>query len=385
MELRGMSTMVVVPPAAAARVAESNPSQSVRPGSFTWTWVSTRPGRTTRSPASTTGVSPVGSSAPVTSTTRPPATWIVAGRMPSGRTTRRPRTTRSATAQGLSDRAATSPPPERDGGGGEGDQRTDRDPVAETHEWRRALAEGDLGGVGTVVGDPGQPAPVRREHGRDAAQGGVHDGPPGLDRPYGGQAGVLGLGPRPLHGRGRGLEDEKVDAGPGMGAGEIREGRLEADQRADSQVGVAGPGAGSNQDGEGGSRPAIDLGGVGQTGDPAQQAAHRDVLAERHEAGLVVAAGDAVLVDEDRRLVQAAGPGAAIEVHQQRGVEVRREAGHPVDVFGALVGIEADAALAPDHERDILVLEHSGELLLDGEPVVRVADDARLHARDPHL
>ena len=32
-----MSTIVVTPPAAAARVAVSNPSQVVRPGSLTWT------------------------------------------------------------------------------------------------------------------------------------------------------------------------------------------------------------------------------------------------------------------------------------------------------------------------------------------------------------
>lgn len=53
--LRGMSTMVVTPPAAAARVAVANPSQSARPGSLTWTCVSTSPGRSTRSPASSTG------------------------------------------------------------------------------------------------------------------------------------------------------------------------------------------------------------------------------------------------------------------------------------------------------------------------------------------
>ena len=37
-ELRGMSTIVVTPPAAAARVAVAKPSHSVRPGSFTCTW-----------------------------------------------------------------------------------------------------------------------------------------------------------------------------------------------------------------------------------------------------------------------------------------------------------------------------------------------------------
>ena len=45
-----MSTSVVTPPAAAARVAVSKPSHSVRPGSLTCTWVSTMPGETTRSP-----------------------------------------------------------------------------------------------------------------------------------------------------------------------------------------------------------------------------------------------------------------------------------------------------------------------------------------------
>ena len=51
-EFSGMSMIVVIPPAAAARVAEANPSQSSRPGSLTWTWVSTRPGSSTSSSAS---------------------------------------------------------------------------------------------------------------------------------------------------------------------------------------------------------------------------------------------------------------------------------------------------------------------------------------------
>ncbi len=52
--LSGMSTSVVTPPAAAARVAVSKPSQCERPGSLMSTWVSTRPGRRTPSPASST-------------------------------------------------------------------------------------------------------------------------------------------------------------------------------------------------------------------------------------------------------------------------------------------------------------------------------------------
>src|SRR5579863_56932 len=47
MLLSGMSTSVVTPPAAAASVAVSNPSHSVRPGSLMCTWVSTSPGRST--------------------------------------------------------------------------------------------------------------------------------------------------------------------------------------------------------------------------------------------------------------------------------------------------------------------------------------------------
>ena len=49
MQLSGMSTSVVTPPAAAARVADAKPSHSVRPGSFTCTCVSTSPGISTSS------------------------------------------------------------------------------------------------------------------------------------------------------------------------------------------------------------------------------------------------------------------------------------------------------------------------------------------------
>src|SRR3981081_2315976 len=58
MRLSGISISVVTPPAAAARVAVSNPSQSVRPGSLIWTCVSTRPGMTTDPRASYTFAPP---------------------------------------------------------------------------------------------------------------------------------------------------------------------------------------------------------------------------------------------------------------------------------------------------------------------------------------
>lgn len=50
----GMSTIVVTPPATAALVAVQYPSHSVRPGSFTCTWESTKPGMITRFPTSRT-------------------------------------------------------------------------------------------------------------------------------------------------------------------------------------------------------------------------------------------------------------------------------------------------------------------------------------------
>ncbi len=55
MEFSGMSTRVVTPPSAAARVAVAKPSHSVRPGSLMCTWVSTFPGSTCR-PSGTTRV-----------------------------------------------------------------------------------------------------------------------------------------------------------------------------------------------------------------------------------------------------------------------------------------------------------------------------------------
>ena len=85
-ELSGMSTSDVTPPAAAARVAVSKPSHSVRPGSFTCTWQSTSPGPITQSPKS---IAPEGGVEPgTTSEMRSPSTSTAAGLTPSGQTTR---------------------------------------------------------------------------------------------------------------------------------------------------------------------------------------------------------------------------------------------------------------------------------------------------------
>ena len=61
-EFNGMSTNVVMPPAIAALVAVSKPSQSVLPGSLICTCGSVTPGISTLLPTSITGKSPVGNS-----------------------------------------------------------------------------------------------------------------------------------------------------------------------------------------------------------------------------------------------------------------------------------------------------------------------------------
>ena len=92
MLLSGMSTIVVTPPAAAARVAVAKPSHSVRPGSLTCTWVSTRPGSRTSSSSRRTVSSPE-RAAPAelsgsTATIRPPLMPTAAGPSPPAVTAR---------------------------------------------------------------------------------------------------------------------------------------------------------------------------------------------------------------------------------------------------------------------------------------------------------
>ncbi len=102
-EFSGMSMIVVTPPAAAALVAVAKPSQSVRPGSLTCTWVSTRPGsRTSSSRRVIVGTSrPADGELPgafsvLTERIWPSRMLICAGPMPAGVTTRLARMMRSA-------------------------------------------------------------------------------------------------------------------------------------------------------------------------------------------------------------------------------------------------------------------------------------------------
>ena len=97
-----MSTIVVTPPAAAARVADANPSHSVRPGSLTCTWVSTSPGSSTSSSASSTVSAAVEAGVEAGHRDDPPGPDADRARATSAppTTARRARTTRSRSVIG---------------------------------------------------------------------------------------------------------------------------------------------------------------------------------------------------------------------------------------------------------------------------------------------
>src|SRR5215203_558659 len=100
--LSGISMIVVIPPAAAARVAVSKPSQSVRPGSSTWTCVSTMPGSKTSSSLRCTVCSPVRSaSSSSIAATMPSRIPTQRGPSPANVMARGARITRSYSAIGF--------------------------------------------------------------------------------------------------------------------------------------------------------------------------------------------------------------------------------------------------------------------------------------------
>src|SRR5438067_855295 len=130
-ELSGMSAMVVTPPAAAPRVAATQPSHSVRPGSFTCTCPSTTPGSTTSPRASIScraSPSPCG----VRRVMTPSSTWMSASTIPSLVTTRPPRIARS----GKLDRKVLCAFPER--------ETPDLREVLRSLDHRREMIAGEL-------------------------------------------------------------------------------------------------------------------------------------------------------------------------------------------------------------------------------------------------
>ena len=92
----GMSTRVVIPPAAAALVAAAKPSHSVLPGSQTCTCESTRPGSSTASgPISMTRGAGARRPAGSTATMRPSAIPMLRAASAPSHTARGARMTRS--------------------------------------------------------------------------------------------------------------------------------------------------------------------------------------------------------------------------------------------------------------------------------------------------
>src|SRR5690348_8504922 len=99
-----VSTIVVTPPAAAARVAVSKPSHSVRPGSFTWTCVSTTPGSRAALPTSKRLAASGALPCPVTAVITPPEITTSAAPTPCGVATLVLEITRSTGGGGIAGR-----------------------------------------------------------------------------------------------------------------------------------------------------------------------------------------------------------------------------------------------------------------------------------------
>ena len=130
----------------------------------------------------------------------------------------------------------------------------------------------------------------------------------------------------------------------GQVPGQVGEGRLEADQRADGQL--AG-----GQDRQAGPAVPVDGGGVGEPGHPAEQRPQRHVLPERHQPQLVVAADHTGLADQQGALVDAAaGLPLGVHVGQDRPAGGPGGGGQPGQVARVGRRVAADAALAPDDQ-----------------------------------
>ena len=197
-------------------------------------------------------------------------------------------------------------------------------------------------------------------------------GATGLDGAEGGQAGVLGLGPAALEGGGGGLHDDEVGTAGCQVARKVGKGRLEADQWPYPQARRA-------QQVEPRAPPAVLDGGGRHAAHPAQQGPQGDVLAERDQAHLVVATAGSVRPHQQRALEDAAPASAGVHVDQHvtaHGPGHRRRA---LDDAGLGFGVEADAALAPDHQLGAGRGQGEGGALVGTEPGLRAVNDPGLH------
>lgn len=193
----------------------------------------------------------------------------------------------------------------------------------------------------------------------------------------GGHGRQLWLRPAALVRRRCALVSEEISAEFHLAPGQIREQRLEADQRSHRDaVGVQHdwpvPAA------------TILIRGARTGRGPVEQSAQRHVLPERHEPRLRIGAADPIRPDEHRRLVDAAGWGAGIDVDQQIGADAPGQVGQPGGDVRMCGQVHRDAAFAPHRQVDLLTAQAVGQALAGGLAGGRVVDVARLHQRDPH-
>ena len=192
----------------------------------------------------------------------------------------------------------------------------------------------------------------------------------------GGHGGQLRLRPTALVGRCRALVRQQLGTQPYLAPGQIRERRLEADQRSDGQrVRVQHNGSVA--------AATILAGSLGVASGPAEQRTQRHVLAERHQPRLGIRAAHTVGSDEHRRLVDSATGRPCIDVDQQVRSDAPSKFDKTIHGRGVAGEIDADAALAPDHEVDPLTGQRFSERLTCGLTRRGLHDVTGLDERDP--
>ena len=185
---------------------------------------------------------------------------------------------------------------------------------------------------------------------------------------------MLRLGPAALEGGGGGLHDDHVGAVSDQLPGQVGEGRLEAHQRPEPQSSRV-------QDGGVAAPPAVLDGGVSHAAHPAEHGPEGDVLAERDEPGLVVAAPRPVRPHQQRGLEDAAAAPPGVHVHQHVGAHRPGQAGDAPEMARPGGEIEAHAALPPDDQIGAAAGDAGGGQLVGAHALARPVHDARLDPR----
>ena len=187
----------------------------------------------------------------------------------------------------------------------------------------------------------------------------------------------LRLRPAALIARRRTLVRQQVGTQPYQASRQIRERRLETDQRSDGQRLRV-------QYDRSVAASTVLAGRLRMTGGPAEQRPQRHILAERHQPRLRVRAAHTGRPDEHRRLVDPAVASPRIDVDQQICADLSTQLDQARHGIGVAGQIDADAALTPDHEVNALACQLFGERLTGGLTFRRVLDVTGLDERDPN-